>query len=557
MGGLLKPALLSSFLLPLTYNLLVMSKKKPRKKLGVFIPVGNDYAFLQLLVGSIASKSHELEVFLLCNSPNEDSQKICKILGRRKGIQARFIPKELSRSEALNALLHWAVEESLDTAVLCTASAILHNSCIDTLVGQLEKNPNELVACAVDAKRIVEVINQFPFLRPEEIQKLVPKKDPIHELKEALDTIQLASDNPFPTYGLIDYGCIAVRVRTLIETVGLFDEQFTGRYWEDLDLHWRLAELDIKTASVINALYLNTKVEDTADEEIANRFFIPNGFYFVKKHGLVFRPEQLVKDATGNLKTIKQFDPQEAFTVYENELERRIYDCVVVEEDLDVLELRIKLLYPYVDFFVVAEAPLTLEGKPKPLFLKEQKDRFAPYAKKIRKLVLPDFKKATTPDERRSVLTRALSAGLKDARHTDLVMVSRANQIPNMRKVREFMRMPNVKLFSHLKMLDHLNVSDGSRTDGTRVTTFKSVIEDFGGDLSLLAQVGGFKVAEGGIALMPFESKDLKPSHKFELDYRNMHALPDEVCSDKRWTFKFTTHKGVSFVDATLELYDN
>ncbi len=40
----------------------------------------------------------------------------------------------------------------------------------------------------------------------------------------------------------------------------------------------------------------------------------------------------------------------------------KIYDCFTFYNEFELLELRLKLLAPYVDYFVLSEANVTLRG---------------------------------------------------------------------------------------------------------------------------------------------------------------------------------------------------
>jgi beta-1,4-mannosyl-glycoprotein beta-1,4-N-acetylglucosaminyltransferase len=55
---------------------------------------------------------------------------------------------------------------------------------------------------------------------------------------------------------------------------------------------------------------------------------------------------------------------------------RKVYDLTLISTELDWLEIRLHTLSLYVDYFVVIESPTTFTGKPKPLHLKENWDRF-------------------------------------------------------------------------------------------------------------------------------------------------------------------------------------
>lgn len=64
-------------------------------------------------------------------------------------------------------------------------------------------------------------------------------------------------------------------------------------------------------------------------------------------------------------------------------LENKIYDCFIFFNELDLLEIRFNILDAYVDYFVVVEATETFSGKPKPLYFKENKERFKKWEHKI------------------------------------------------------------------------------------------------------------------------------------------------------------------------------
>jgi hypothetical protein len=67
------------------------------------------------------------------------------------------------------------------------------------------------------------------------------------------------------------------------------------------------------------------------------------------------------------------------------------YDTFMLFNELDLLEIRLNVLDPYVDFFVVCEATETFSGKPKPLYYQENKERFAKWQHKIIHHVVDDY----------------------------------------------------------------------------------------------------------------------------------------------------------------------
>jgi beta-1,4-mannosyl-glycoprotein beta-1,4-N-acetylglucosaminyltransferase len=71
---------------------------------------------------------------------------------------------------------------------------------------------------------------------------------------------------------------------------------------------------------------------------------------------------------------------------------RNIYDCFIFFNELDILELRLNILDPVVDYFVLCESSYTHSGKSKPFYFEEHKheERFAPFLHKIIHLKITD-----------------------------------------------------------------------------------------------------------------------------------------------------------------------
>ncbi|CAF0796047.1 unnamed protein product [Adineta ricciae] len=62
-----------------------------------------------------------------------------------------------------------------------------------------------------------------------------------------------------------------------------------------------------------------------------------------------------------------------------------IYDFFIFNDELDLLEIRLYELYNYVTLFLIVESEITLSGKPKRLYLKENWQKFARYHEKMRR----------------------------------------------------------------------------------------------------------------------------------------------------------------------------
>lgn len=68
-----------------------------------------------------------------------------------------------------------------------------------------------------------------------------------------------------------------------------------------------------------------------------------------------------------------------------------IYDCFMFFNELDLLEIRLEELSPYVDKFVLVESEKTHSNKKKKLYFEENKSRYEKFKDKIIHLVIKDF----------------------------------------------------------------------------------------------------------------------------------------------------------------------
>lgn len=68
-----------------------------------------------------------------------------------------------------------------------------------------------------------------------------------------------------------------------------------------------------------------------------------------------------------------------------------IYDAFSFFFELDLLEIRLNILDPYVDKFVIVESVETFMGAPKKLYFKENRDRYKKWEHKIIHHVVNDF----------------------------------------------------------------------------------------------------------------------------------------------------------------------
>jgi beta-1,4-mannosyl-glycoprotein beta-1,4-N-acetylglucosaminyltransferase len=105
-------------------------------------------------------------------------------------------------------------------------------------------------------------------------------------------------------------------------------------------------------------------------------------------HGLLDE-HHLPKEPAGPLK--RSICRANGFSAYATTGQaRKVYDLILLSTELEWLEIRLHTLAPWVDYFVIVESPTTFTGRPKPLWLRDNWDRFAPFHAKIIHKVVED-----------------------------------------------------------------------------------------------------------------------------------------------------------------------
>lgn len=68
-----------------------------------------------------------------------------------------------------------------------------------------------------------------------------------------------------------------------------------------------------------------------------------------------------------------------------------IYDIFNINNELDVLELRLNILNNYVDYFIIIESTKTFSGINKPLYYNENKLRYLKFNNKIIHCIINEY----------------------------------------------------------------------------------------------------------------------------------------------------------------------
>jgi beta-1,4-mannosyl-glycoprotein beta-1,4-N-acetylglucosaminyltransferase len=109
----------------------------------------------------------------------------------------------------------------------------------------------------------------------------------------------------------------------------------------------------------------------------------------------------------------------------------KTYDAFLFFNELDLLDIRLNIMAPYVDYFVISEATITFSGKPKPLYFLENKERYLEFKNKIIHVIVDDTPTIGDQWDREIFQRECLLRGLESCNSNDMVISSDLDEIPN------------------------------------------------------------------------------------------------------------------------------
>ncbi len=113
---------------------------------------------------------------------------------------------------------------------------------------------------------------------------------------------------------------------------------------------------------------------------------------------------------------------------------KMLIDSFIFFNELDILEIRLNTLDPHVDKFLIVESETTFQGNSKSLHFWLNRHRFFQFREKIIHVVAPLPAGNSYEDgwNRESAARNAVAIGLKDASDDAILMLSDADEIPNL-----------------------------------------------------------------------------------------------------------------------------
>lgn len=111
-----------------------------------------------------------------------------------------------------------------------------------------------------------------------------------------------------------------------------------------------------------------------------------------------------------------------------------LIDAFTFYNEIHILEKRLELLKPYVDYFVLVEADKTHAGNEKRLYFNEIKDKFTMYD--IRHVIVNDMPEGDDPWLREKYQRECILKGISElASDEDRIMISDVDEIPMMCRI--------------------------------------------------------------------------------------------------------------------------
>lgn len=209
-----------------------------------------------------------------------------------------------------------------------------------------------------------------------------------------------------------------------------------------------------------------------------------------------------------------------------------VFDCFTFFNELDLLEVRLNILDSVVDRFVLVEATVTQLGNLKPLYFRENKQRFAKFSDKIIHIVA-DNPPVLTPDRankyndnwlienwQRSQIRR----GLANCTSEDVIIVSDLDEIPRPEFVTRFQESDGVTCFEMDNYYFYLNFM-------STIPPYRSI------------KMAKYKYYVDVLPILPFP-KDREfcvlPEFREAADPNMLRqAIPDRIVKHGAWHFSF------------------
>lgn len=165
-----------------------------------------------------------------------------------------------------------------------------------------------------------------------------------------------------------------------------------------------------------------------------------------------------------------------------------IYDCFTFFNELDLLEIRLNVLSPVVDKFVLVEAAKTFTGKSKEFVFENNKERFYDFLDKIEHIKVDDMPMPNCAENDalgnnwllETFQRDAIMRGLSGCSFEDIIIISDLDEIPSPAVITKYLQDDVHEIWVLKQMLMYYFVNNSCFTDpiwrGSRLGRYKNLL---------------------------------------------------------------------------------
>ena len=215
--------------------------------------------------------------------------------------------------------------------------------------------------------------------------------------------------------------CACVR-KSVIDQVGMLDEIFSPAFNEDVDLCHRIEDAGYTLVQVCPTNEFHPDRYGTIKEMVGTFPIFHKGNETYKGvegfSDLIARNTKILVDRYGSPHPL-------------------ICNCLSMNNELDILEMRFTELFGVMDRFVISEGNMTFGGKPKPYHLRDNLGRFTRYLSKVTHFMVddwPDPSPWSMEHYQRDQCMRALTG----CRDNDIIVITDADELPTVEAIRAY-----------------------------------------------------------------------------------------------------------------------
>ena len=108
-----------------------------------------------------------------------------------------------------------------------------------------------------------------------------------------------------------------------------------------------------------------------------------------------------------------------------------VYDCFLFFNELDLLEIRLNVLFGVVDKFVLVEADRTFTNKEKPFYFEENKERYRQFLDKIIHIKINEYPETKDTWDMQYFQRNQIARCFTQCSPDDVILISDLDEIPN------------------------------------------------------------------------------------------------------------------------------